>query len=113
MSDLHTILVQGEWFRDINAGKMLFLINRNMKSYKVGDILRLKEGDGISSIMSSNYSGSHIDVDIIAIYRNMPGLETGYMIISIRRRVNVSIEDTRRARRGALELGKECAIAAA
>lgn len=80
MHKAHELKLHKRYFWSVASGIKAFELRFNDRNYKVGDILILKEWDGL------NYSGNEISAKIIYILNGSTcnGLQDNYVILSIR-----------------------------
>ena len=67
-----------EYFNAIKSGQKTFEIRFNNRNYRPGDVLLLKEWNGI-------FSGKEIFVRITYIIDNFDGIKPGFVIMSIKK----------------------------
>lgn len=77
----HELKILPEHFQEVWLGHKTFELRKDDRGYEVGDILALREWDGVK------YTGSGIAVRVTHILRDCPdyGLMNGFCIMSIRR----------------------------
>ena len=75
----HELKILPEYFQAVWYGKKKFEMRKNDRDFQVGDMLILREWDGV------RYTGSALCVTVTYIYQDgfVGGLEDGWCIMSI------------------------------
>ncbi len=77
---VHILKITPKYYSDIIHGYKTFEIRNNDRDFKEGDELNLQEYD------NGTYTGKSVEVKVIGVMRNYPGVHPDYVVMYIRKK---------------------------
>lgn len=75
---IHKLKIWPKFFAPLFASKKCFEIRKNDRSFKPGDAAQLREW----CPKKKRYTGRFVEVIITRVWRQLPGIEKGYVVLS-------------------------------